>query len=195
MRRSLTALLLLALAPGLATPAAAQLWQPPARGEPFPPMVRGDRPGDDDANGGDAGDEADGRPPYRLLWPYGPSLRFEDEGWGARLPPRPGNGRPAAAPSDAAPPVEAEEPPRDPPDTAPPGERALPRGRAADARAFEIGEPLPDGVPHVTLDWRTYGLPRPGPGQVYARVGRDILVIDASTRVVRRVVEPGRDAE
>jgi len=54
-----------------------------------------------------------------------------------------------------------------------------------------VGDILPPGVPHVTLDWRGYDLPEPPAGRVYARVGRSVLLITASDRVIEDVLPPG----
>lgn len=75
-----------------------------------------------------------------------------------------------------------------PPDLEAPRTVLLPRGAGRPEPAYEVGERLTR--PHVTLDWRTYGLPRPGPGRLYARVEGDVLVIDAATREVVAVVDP-----
>jgi hypothetical protein len=105
-----------------------------------------------------------------------------------------GGGETAAVPpaEPATPPqaVPGEEPPPGPPDPlgAP---RFLPaRGAAPAEPLYEVGEPLPPDVPHVTLDWRHYRLPEPPPGRIYVRVGRAVLLIEAASRVVeRRVIE------
>ncbi len=89
-----------------------------------------------------------------------------------------------------APPDQAEEPEVGPPDPGSPGSLARARGIAPSAIGFTVGGPLPPGLPHVTLDWRTYDLPRPPDGQIYARVGRTVLLIDATTREVIAPVGP-----
>lgn len=75
-----------------------------------------------------------------------------------------------------------------PPDPRGPAIRRA-RGAGTDS-PVTVGEPLPGNVPHVTLDWRSYGLPEPPAGLVYARVGRDVVLIDPATRVVERRVDP-----
>ena len=65
------------------------------------------------------------------------------------------------------------------------------RGVAPVAAPYNVGEALPPGLPHVTLDWRHFDLPEPPPGQLYARVGRDVLLITAFGRIVERVLPPG----
>lgn len=62
------------------------------------------------------------------------------------------------------------------------------RGRAVAPVVYELGSVLPPDQPHVTLDHRRYGLPTPPVGQIYARLGRDVLRIDAATRQVMAVV-------
>jgi Ni/Co efflux regulator RcnB len=54
--------------------------------------------------------------------------------------------------------------------------------------AYKIGEALPSDLPHVTLDWRQFDLPEPPAGQIYARVKRDVLLITATGRIVKKVV-------
>ena len=54
-----------------------------------------------------------------------------------------------------------------------------------------VGEALPPNLPHVTLDWRQFDLPEPPPGQIYARVKRDVLLITATGRIVKKVVPQG----
>jgi Ni/Co efflux regulator RcnB len=55
---------------------------------------------------------------------------------------------------------------------------------------YVLGEALPGNLPHVTLDWREFELPEPPPGRLYARVGRDVLVITATGRIVESVLPP-----
>lgn len=70
-----------------------------------------------------------------------------------------------------------------------PGGRISVRGRGTAADTITVGRPLPADLPHVTLDWRTYGLPEPPPGEIYARVGRDVVLIDPASRVVVELLE------
>lgn len=77
-----------------------------------------------------------------------------------------------------------------PPDPRGPHFRSFARGAAPDSPALREGEPLPPGLPHVTLDWRAYGLPEPPPGLVYARVGREVFLIEPATRRIERRVDP-----
>jgi len=91
-------------------------------------------------------------------------------------------------------PPEAE--PAPPPDPSSPRHVALARGVGPADPGWEIGEPLPADRPQVTLDWRTYGLPEPALGHVYARVGRAILLIATDGRVVvERVAPPAREGD
>jgi hypothetical protein len=82
----------------------------------------------------------------------------------------------------------------------------VPRDVAAEARPLDPGgagrlvhqpartvdwapdDKLPDGLPLVALDPVTYGLPELPLGQKYARVGNDVLRIDAGTRRVMEVI-------
>ncbi len=67
--------------------------------------------------------------------------------------------------------------------------RFLPaRTRLSARRAPVVGGTLPLSRPHVALDWRRYDLPEPAPGQAYARVGRDVLLIEPATRTVLAIV-------
>ncbi len=99
---------------------------------------------------------------------------------------------PAAVGPVPAPPVvatPAEPPP--PPDPRGPLRLTPARGIVPAAARYRIGEALPPDLPHVTLAWRQFGLPEPPPGRLYARVGRDVLLITATGRVVERVLPPG----
>jgi Ni/Co efflux regulator RcnB len=80
-----------------------------------------------------------------------------------------------------------------PPDPGSPRSVSIARGAEPGEASWEVGEPLPAGVPQVTLDWRTYGLSEPEPGRIYARVGRDVLLIEADSRRVIRRIAPGTD--
>lgn len=76
-----------------------------------------------------------------------------------------------------------------PPD--PRGPRFAPaRGIVPAAPLFAVGAPLPRREPFVTLDWRRFELPEPGIGQEYVRLGRDVLLIDSTSRVVLEAVQP-----
>ena len=50
------------------------------------------------------------------------------------------------------------------------------------------GDVLPGDLPHVALDPDAYGLPQPPAGEKYARVGNDVLRIEADSRRVTEVV-------
>ena len=50
------------------------------------------------------------------------------------------------------------------------------------------GDVLPEGVPLVTLDPVAYDLPQPPLGEKYARVGNDVLRIDAGSRRITEIV-------
>jgi len=99
---------------------------------------------------------------------------------------------PVQPPPAPAPPVvvaPAEPPP--PPDPHGPLWLTPARGIAPAAAPYRLGEALPPGLPHVTLAWRQFDLPEPPRGRLYARVGRDVLLITAGGRVVERVLPPG----
>jgi Ni/Co efflux regulator RcnB len=85
--------------------------------------------------------------------------------------------------------VPAEHPP--PPDPHGPLRLTPARGVAPVAAPYVLGQALPGNLPHVTLDWREFELPEPPPGRLYARVGRDVLVITATGRIVESVLPPG----
>jgi Ni/Co efflux regulator RcnB len=78
-----------------------------------------------------------------------------------------------------------------PPDPSGPLRLSPARGMAAAAPTYNVGEALPPTLPHVTLDWRQFNLPEPPPGRLYARVGRDVLLITSSGRIVESVLPPG----
>jgi Ni/Co efflux regulator RcnB len=94
---------------------------------------------------------------------------------------------PAPVPPVVAAPAE----PPPPPDPHGPLRLTLARGIAPAEAPYRIGEALPPGLPHVTLAWRQFDLPEPPPGQLYARVGRDVLLITATGRIVESVLPPG----
>ena len=58
-------------------------------------------------------------------------------------------------------------------------------------RVVSVGVPVPDGLPHVTLDPVRFGLPVPPQGQIYARIRGQVYLIEAATRLVlsRHVAE------
>jgi Ni/Co efflux regulator RcnB len=94
---------------------------------------------------------------------------------------------PAPVPPVVAAPVE----PPPPPDPRGPLRLTSARGIVPAEAPYIIGEALPTGLPHVTLAWRQFDLPEPPPGQLYARVGRDVLLITATGRIVESVLPPG----
>ena len=81
--------------------------------------------------------------------------------------------------------------PPPPPDPHGPLRRTLARGVEPGPVPYSLGEALPPSLPHVTLDWRRFELPEPPPGRLYARVGRAVLLITATGRVVEKVLPPG----
>lgn len=190
--RTLAALLMLSLAPWTAgtqdlpdaaqTPAAPRigpgvLGAAPQPQDPTPGHVHEPpRPGQDD------GAYYDGR---RRKVPIVVVVRDRDYG----LPPKVTLTEPeATAPAPEAPAAVAT------PLNAHAGPRFVgARGAAPAAAAWTLNQPLPRGVPQLTLtDWRAYGLDAPGPGQSYARVGGDVLLIESATRrVVRALPPPG----
>jgi len=128
---------------------------------------------------------------YQPYYDYEPSYDDEDDGDVVVVPDTP-TAPPAepAAPAAAAA-VPAEQPPPDPRGEARflPARGAAP-GAAPGAAGFEIGQPLPPGLPQVTLDWRFYRLPEPPPGRIYVRIGRAVLLIEAASRIVESEVTP-----
>lgn len=98
---------------------------------------------------------------------------------------------PAPAPVEVAPPPPVVVAPPPPPDPRGPLRRTPARGIAPIAVPYILGEALPPGLPHVTLNWRQFDLPEPPPRQLYARVGHDVLLITATGRIVESVVPPG----
>ena len=93
-------------------------------------------------------------------------------------------------PEPVAPPAPPPEPEVEPEPLDPAGAMRLvaARGSGLIDRPWTVGEPLPAGLPHVTLDPRHYDLPAPPPGQIYARVRHDVLLIDPMSRVVHAEV-------
>lgn len=85
-------------------------------------------------------------------------------------------------------PVPADAPVAEPLDPRSPRSIALARGVDVPSAPFAVGRPLRRGVPQVTLNWRSYGLPEPPIGQIYVRVGRDLLLIEATSRRVVALV-------
>lgn len=78
---------------------------------------------------------------------------------------------------------------------APPPEPLDPRGRVTVVGEengivgdWSEGDVLPQDLPYVSLDYAAYGLPIPPLGDRYARVGNDVLRIDAGTRRIEEVV-------
>ncbi len=117
---------------------------------------------------------------YRGIYLYG--RRYDDRPRYREPPP------PAAPPPPVvAAPVE----PPPPPDPRGPLRLNPARGVLPAGPAYEVGEALPIDLPHVTLDWRQFDLAEPPPGQIYARVKSDVLLITATGRVVQSVVPPG----
>lgn len=188
-----------ALAVPATAPAGSWIGPPPAPAIPAPRpggIVKG-RP-DRDSYFGDRPARRDRRHrprhrPPRPALPYGYYYDYDDDydrDETVVVPPP----APPPAPVPLASPVD--QPPPDPRGRS----RFVPaRGVAAEPSAYTIGEPLPPGVPHVTLDWAYYRLPEPPPGRIYARVGRDVLLIEAASRVVVGRIEreqtgsPGAD--
>lgn len=97
--------------------------------------------------------------------------------------------QPAPAPAAAPPPPMPEIVEIDPPDARGPSFETA-RGRFDGVPSYSVGAALPRGRPHVALDWRDYNLPRPPRGQSYVRFDGAILLIDPTSRVVRRIVWP-----
>jgi Ni/Co efflux regulator RcnB len=106
--------------------------------------------------------------------------------------PAPVEPRPVPIPILPVPPVAAAptEPPP-PPDPHGPLWLIPARGIVPAEAPYRLGEALPPGLPHVTLAWRQFDLPEPPPGRLYARVGRDVLLITAAGRIVESVLPPG----
>ncbi|GMG82887.1 hypothetical protein LNKW23_21000 [Paralimibaculum aggregatum] len=147
----------------------------PKPGQPGPRL--GDRDG---GHGG--GRDRGRRRPRRGYYLYDPYGYYGDDRARLRLreaAPEANEAAPAASPRPAG-----------PPDPAAPGMRLLPRGAVSREPALRVGSVLPAAMPHVTLDWRTYGLPRPPEGMIYARVQRRILLLDPATRRVLGHYDP-----
>lgn len=177
------ALIVLLAAAGLAPEAGSQAVGPAAKGAAAAERPPGPRPGPrvralDDKGG----------PQIRGRNRHGPfgRLYYTDRYWADRL-----EVRPAGRPIEQLPPAPPEETePATRPDPGQPAPRLRARGSDRVRPAFAVGDRLPAGMPQVTLDWRTYGLPEPEPGTHYARVERDVLLLEAASRRVLARVEP-----
>ncbi|MEM1300190.1 MAG: hypothetical protein AAGH68_13035 [Pseudomonadota bacterium] len=53
---------------------------------------------------------------------------------------------------------------------------------------FGLGDRVPTGVPHVTLDAERYGLPRAPEGELYARVRNQVLRITNTDRQITELI-------
>jgi Ni/Co efflux regulator RcnB len=119
------------------------------------------------------------------------SLRFYPNLYGYRYgrerAPAPVEPRPVPDPPVVVAPAE----PPPPPDPHGPLRLTTARGIAPAEAPYSLGEALPPDLPHVTLSWRQFDLPEPPAGQLYARVGRDVLLITATGRIVESVLPPG----
>lgn len=122
---------------------------------------------------------------HRGLFPFSRDY-YRDYGRRDRAP-APVRPDPVPVPPEAVAPVE----PPPPPDPHGPLRRTLARGVLPGPALYSLGEALAPNLPHVTLDWRKFDLPEPPAGRLYARVGRDVLLITAAGRVVERVLPPG----
>ena len=127
---------------------------------------------------GDRRDRFDGY----IYFPYFGYNDYYDQDSPLALPPAP------TLPPEP-PVVEAPAEPPPPPDPRGPLRLTAARGVAPAEPLYALGEPLPPDLPHVTLDWRQYDLPEPPAGRLYARIGRDVLLITEVDRVVEKVVD------
>ncbi len=76
-----------------------------------------------------------------------------------------------------------------PPAPDPKGAASRHRARGAiGQRNWTVGDYLPSGVPHVKLAANVYDLPTEPDGKIYARVRRDVLLIDAVTRRIEAII-------
>jgi len=186
MRPSLAACAVLAAGLACATVAMAEFrvdtqlgfgLNPDIGKTPQPKLVR-PKPKHDDGHPHHRFRDRHGFPFYVVPGPYYRGHRAEQPAPPAAPPPTPPEEPPAAAASP------------EPPD--PRGPAFAPaRGVEPDDAPYTIGEPLPSTLPHVTLDWRRYDLPEPPPGRIYARIGRNVLLITAAGRIVERVLPQG----
>lgn len=102
--------------------------------------------------------------------------------------------RQVSAPPPAAPPAEPPGPEirLGPDDALGPGVWLPARSASTTPRnGFNPGDLLPASLPIVTLNWRVYALPRPQPGQVYARIAQKVYLIDPGKRQVLAPFIPG----
>lgn len=71
-----------------------------------------------------------------------------------------------------------------PPDPRGPIRRLPAPGIASAHHRLTPGEAIDPLEPIVTLDWRAHDLPEPEPGEIWVRLSRQVLRIDAGTREV-----------
>ena len=102
-----------------------------------------------------------------------------------RAAPRP---EPVAPPAIPTAPIKEAEPEAETLDPA--GPARLVRAPGAARTGLVVGDQVPRAIPHVTLDPERFGLSRPPEGEIYARVGSQILRITNSDRVVTEIVVP-----
>lgn len=122
-------------------------------------------------------------PAIPYAYPYAYRYRGDrDDDYSEAAPPPPPPPEPQVAP----------EPPTPPDARGPQWETARGRSSPLDG-GVAVGRHLPRGVPHVTLDWQDYDLPRPPAGQTYARVGTMVVLIEADSRLVRRILWPEQE--
>lgn len=123
------------------------------------------------------------RPHRPRRWYRPPTVIYIDRT--EREPAAPTETPPTPAPPPAPPETEEAEP-LDPRGT---HRRHLARGAEVDDTTWRPGQVLPPDMPYVKLSPEAYGLPEPPQGRIYARIGRDVLIIDPVSRVIEEVVE------
>ena len=97
---------------------------------------------------------------------------------------------PVAIPPVVTQPAIPAEPPAKPEPLAPQGYARLASAPGAVPARFRLGDRLPSGTPHVTLDPERYGLPRPPEGELYARVRTQVMRITNTDRRITELLAP-----
>lgn len=96
-----------------------------------------------------------------------------------RLPPQP-----ALPEAPVAQPITAPEP------LDPLGTARLARAPGSARAGLTVGERIPQGLPHVTLDPERFDLPRPPEGEIFVRVRKQVLRITNTDRRITEIISP-----
>lgn len=122
-----------------------------------------------------------GRPGYGR-WPYGSSVLIP-----GRTSTTPTESAPAAPAPKAGTTVKVIRDPAEPPRLSGQSRRYPARGTGP-MGSWSAGQRLPADTPYVKLNPGPYGLEDPPAGQVYARLGRQIVLLDPVRRTIMQVL-------